>query len=304
MSISARSLVVACLLLLAAFCAGIWWYLFGPNQVDSAELVPANTLFFASIPNAARLVDGYNSSKLHVLLANPNSQPLIDSAIHLVGEKNADLIRAFLPNLSGQSFVAVTHFDYDHPERVGLIAAMKPKAGLGDFGSFVEKLKQAWPDILKQGQTGKGSVGGVPYDWIRGPGAMDKICVAQVNGWIVTSWGEAPLQDWLERFRHKSTTTSLAKDPNFQKTIQRVGDDPMALTYVNLQSVLALAAKGVAQGDPAQADYLTHKLQYVGGAAVGTRFENREIVDRYSVVFPRPAQVETGWRQAPARSTR
>ena len=302
MSISARSLAVACallLLLIAAAGAGAWWYLFGPNQVDSADLVPANTLFYASIPNAANLANGYDGSKLSVLLANPNSKPLRDAFQNFIGTKNVELIQEFLPNLSGQSFVAVTHYDYQQPEKIGLIAAMKPKAGLGNFPAFVEKLKQAWPDMLRQGHTGKDMIDGVPYDWIRGPGAADKICVAQVNGWIVTSWGEAPLQDWIERFRHKSTTTSLAHDPNFQKTIQRVGDDPMALTYVNLQSVLGIAARQAANGDPVKADYLTKKLQYVGGAAIGTRFENRDIVDRYSVVFPKPVQIETGMPTTP-----
>jgi len=147
---------VALLLLMAAAGVGMRWYLFGPNQIDLAELVPANTLFFASIPNAATLADGFQTSKARALLYHPNAKTICDRVVALIGKKNADLVRDFLPNLSGQSFIAVTHFEIDHPEHVGLIAAMKPKAGLDDFGRFLTRLKETWPEIGKQGETGKG----------------------------------------------------------------------------------------------------------------------------------------------------
>jgi hypothetical protein len=290
---------IALILFLLGLGAGVWWYLNGPNEVDSAELVPANAIFFASIPNAAKIVEGYQTSHAKTLVENPNAKPLCDVLVNWIGKKNIDLLQAFLPNLSGQSFIAVTHFDYDHPEKIGLIAAMKPKAGLNDFGAFVEKLKATWPDIVKQGTTGTGSVDGVDYQWIRGPGAHDNICVAQVDGWIVTSWGEGSLQDWIERFRKKPTTSSLVKDVNYQKAVVRVGDDPMALVYVNCHLVMDIARKAMAKTNPAAVDYLAKKFEDLGGAAVGTRFENGEIVDRFTFLIPRPVQLECGLPQSP-----
>jgi hypothetical protein len=285
---------VAFVLVLLALGAGAWWYLFGANEIESADLVPANTLFFASIPNAATLLEGYQSSQAKTLLASTNVKPLQDSVVNLIGQKNLDLIYDFLPNLSGQSFVAITHFDSDHPEKVGLIAAMKPKAGLGDFATFLDKVKAAWPDVIKQGKTGTATVEGVDYQWIQGPGSPDKVCVAQLGGWIVTSWGEASLQDWIERYRGKSDTSSLAKDLNYEKSLVRVGDNPMTVLYVNLHVLVDLLQKQVEKTDPAQGDYLSKKLADVGGLAIGTRFENGEIVDRFSFLFPRPAQIDSG----------
>jgi hypothetical protein len=285
---------VALVLLMFGLGAMGWWYLFGPNEVDSAELVPANTLVFATIPNAATILESYQTSQLKTLVDSPNAKPLQDAVVNLLGEKNLGLIEAFLPNLSGQSFVAITHFDYDHPEEIGLIAAMKPKAGLGDFDAFVEKLKGAWPDVLKQGKTGTGTVAGVDYQWIQGPGAKDKICVARVKGWIVTSWGEASLQDWLERFQKRASTSSLAQDVDYRESRAAVGDNPMTLVYVNFHSLMDLFRNQLTKTDPAAGDYMGQKLDAWGGAALATRFENGEIVDRFSLLIPRPAQIDSG----------
>ena len=282
------------LVLLLGVGAGAWWYLFGANDVDAADLVPANTIVFATIPNAVKIVDNYQMSQLKVLVESPNAKPLLDEITTMIGPKNVDLLQAFLPNLSGQSFIAVTHFDYDHPEKIGLIAAMKPKAGMGDFDSFLEKLKATWPDLIKQGTTGTGTVAGVDYQWIRGPGGSDKICVAHVRGWIITSWGEAPLQDWLERFHKQSSTSSLSQDTDYRSSLALVGDDPMTLVYVNYHSLLKIVQQQMAATNPAMGDYLAQKLDTLGGAAMATRFEGGKIVDRFSFLIPRPAQLDSG----------
>jgi hypothetical protein len=282
------------LFFIALFAAGVWWYLFGPNEVDSAELVPGNTLAFAEIPNGASIVEALQTSQLKKLLDSPNAKPLHDYLVSMVGQKNVDLFHSFLPNLSGQSFIAVTHFEYDKPEQVGLIAAMKPKSGLGDFETFLDKIKAAWPDVVKQGKTGHATVEDVDYEWIQGPGAADRICVAQLKGWIVTTWGEAALQDWIERFEKKSTTSSLAEDVSYRTSLSRVGDDPMTLVYVNYHALIGILQKQMAKTNPALGDFIARKLDALGGGALATRFENGEIVDRFSFLIPRPAQLESG----------
>ncbi len=282
------------LFLLVGGATGIWWYLFGPNEIDSAELVPGNTIAFASIPNGATIAEAMQSSQLKKVLDSPNIKPVHDYAISMIGKKNVDLWHAFLPNLSGQSFIAITHFDYDKPEQIGLIAAMKPKAGLADFGTFLDKIKQTWPEIIKHGKTGQSTVEGVQYDWIQGPGASDKICVAHVKRWIVTTWGEAALQDWIQRFQKRASTSSLAEDVNYRTSLSRVGDDPMTLVYVNYHALVGILQKQMAKTNPAMGDYLAKKLDALGGGALATRFENGEIVDRFSFLIPRPAQLDSG----------
>jgi hypothetical protein len=287
------------LLILLAGGGAAWWYLFGANGVAAEALVPGDTLVFATIPNAATIAAGYQTSQLKTLVDSPNAQPIRDALTNWIGQKNLDLLNAFLPNLSGQSFIAITHFDPDNPAKTGFIAGMKPKLGMGDFNGFVEKVKAAWPDVIKEGTTGTGNVAGTDYQWIKGPGAADKICVAQVHGWIITSWGEASLQDWIERLEKQSATPSLAQSPDFQQSLGRVGKDPMTLLYVNSHAVLGILQAYLQKANPAQADYLGKKLGSIGGAAIATRFENGEIADRFSFLMPHQAQLDCSFAATP-----
>jgi len=273
---------------------GLWWYLFGTSTVAAAELVPSDTIAFATIPNAAEIVAGYQTSQLKTLVDSPNAKPLLDQIPYWIGQKNFDLLTTFAPNLSGQSFIALTHFDPDHPEHIGLIAGMKPKAGLVNFNAFVDKLKTSYPDALNQGTTGTGNVAGVDYQSIQGPGAPDKLCVAHYKGWIITSWGEASLQDWLERYQKKPASPSLAQNPDYIKSLARVGKAPMTFLYVDCHAAIDLMQKQMAKISPTQAQTLPKMLTSLGGFAVGTRFENGEIADRFSVLISHQAQAESG----------
>jgi len=224
---------------------------------------------------------------------------VLDAITNVVGQKTLDVLVSFAPNLSGQSFVALTHFDPDHPERIGFVAAMKPKAGLADFDAFVEKLKEALPDMLKEGKTGSGTLIGVDFQSLQGPGAPDKICVAKVNGWIVTTWGEAALQDWIVRYQKNASTPSLAQNPDYQKIVARVGKDPMTLLYVNYHVALDLLQKQMAKTNPAVSNTVFQKLAALGAVAIGTRFENGQIIDRFAVTLPKQAQLDLGLGATP-----
>src|ERR1700736_5285484 len=94
-------LALAGLALVLLLGAAAWWYLFGPNPVSAAQLVPADTVVFLTIPNAAKLTVGYETSQLKKVIDSPNMQPVIDAIVKFIGEKNRALILAFLPNLSG-----------------------------------------------------------------------------------------------------------------------------------------------------------------------------------------------------------
>jgi hypothetical protein len=73
----------------------------------------------------------------------------------------------------------------------------------------------------------------------------------------------------------------------------------MTLVYVNSQSVMKLVQQQIGKTNPAAGDYLAKKLDSLGGAALATRFENGEIVDRFSLLLPRPAQLNFGMDSAP-----
>jgi hypothetical protein len=290
----ARSVGLVVLLVLLVAGAGAWWYFLGPSTISSAKLVPANTLFFASIPNATPLAAGYETSQLKKLVDSPNAQPIFDYLTRTLGPKNLDLLKALAPDLSGQSFLALTHFDTGKPEETGFVAAMKPKPGLDRFDSFVQQVEAAYPDLLKETKTGKGNLLGVDYQWIEGANAPGRVCVARYHGWIVTTWGEASLQDWLERIQGKSASPSLGDSADYQKSLGRVGQDSQAIVYLDYKDLGGLFAQFIAKTNPAQADYLTKKLSALGGAVIGSGFESGNIVDRFSVLESHQAQVDSG----------
>ena len=260
---------------------GAWYYLFGPNSVASSELVPANTVVFATIPNAADLTVGYQTSRLKTLIDSPDSKPVIDSISSLIGQQNLDLLQAFLPNLSGQSFIAVTHLDPKNLAQIGLIAGMKPKPGADKFDAFVEKLKATYGSIIAQGTTGSAQVEGLDYQWIKGPGASDKVCVARYRGWIVTTWGEDSLRDWWERIQKKSTTPSLSENPDYVKSLDRIGKTSQMILYIDaraLAGALPVSLPGLA------AMQNSAQWQNLGALAIGTSFEGGDIADHFSMI--------------------
>jgi hypothetical protein len=289
-----RPLVISIVAVLLIASAGAWWYFFGPNAVSAAQLVPGDTLAFATIPNAAGIGADYETSQLKKLVDSPNMQPVFDSIAKIAGQKNLDLLKFFLPNLSGQSFVALTHFDVNKPDETGFVAGMKPKPGQENFDAFVQQVNAAYPDLLRETTTGKSNLLGVDYQWIEGKNAKGRICVARYRGWIVTAWGEASLQDWLERMQGKPATPSLADNADYKKSVDRVGKDSQALLYFNYHDLMGFVLQPLARINPGQAAYLTKKITGLGGAAVGTRFEHGEIVDRFSVLESRQAQIESG----------
>ena len=294
-----RGLVLALVAVLLLGAAAAWYYLFGPNLVSSAKLVPANTVIFANIPNAASIATGYETSQIKKLVDAPESQPLFDEIQHLIGSKNLALFKVLLPDLSGQSFIALTHFDPSKPGETGFIAAMKPKAGTDNFNTFITQVNAAYPEMAQETKTGSDKLLGVDYQWIEGNHNPGRVCVAHYRGWIVTAWGEASLQDWIERMQGKSVTPSLADNADYQKSLDRIGKGAQATLYLDYHQLLQLLSDHLDQTHPGFAARMQKQLASVGPAAIGTSFENGEIVDRFSVLEPRQAQLDSGMSAQP-----
>jgi hypothetical protein len=262
-----------------------WYYLFGPNTVASADLAPANAIVFANIPNAGRLTVDYQTSDLKKLVDSPNFKPVLNYFSNIFGTKNFDLLTAFLPNLSGQSFIAVAAFDPQHPDQIGMVAAAKPKPGLGDFDGFIQKFKAAYPEFA--GNTGSGQIDGLDYQWVQLPNAPAKFCVARTRGWIVSAWGEAALQDWWARLQKKAATPNLSQNPDYQKSRDRVGKEAETFLYADGKA-LQTAFPNRPMASPAP-----------GILAIGSSFEHGQIADHISFLMPHQAQLDAGLPAGP-----
>ncbi len=290
------ALIVLVLLLVAV--AGAAWYFFGSNGRPAAELVPGDTVAFALIPNGASIGASYATSKLRTLVDAPEAKPLLDSISHLVGDKNLGLLRVLAPDLSGQSFLALTHIDPAHPGETGFIAGMRPKMGTDHFDEFIQQVNAAYPDLAHETKTGHDTLLGVDYQWIEGAREPGRLCVARYRGWIVTSWGEAALQDWLERMQGKSATPSLAANPDYTKSLGRVGDG-QALLYVSYAHLFDLLAPSLAISNPGLVDNFRKQMAGFGGGAIASSFKDGDITDRFSLLDPKQAQLDHGMSAQP-----
>ena len=256
-------------------------------------------MVFATIPNAAGIVTGYDSSQLKKLVDAPESQPLFDEIQKLVGDKNLALLKVLLPDLSGQSFIALTHFDPSKPDETGFIAAMKPKAGTDNFDTFVTQVNAAYPDMAHETKTGRDKLLGVDYQWIEGAHSPGRVCVARYHGWIVTTWGEASLQDWLERMQGKPATPSLAENADYQKSLTRIGKSAQAVLYFDYRHLMQLLGEHMDKTNPGFSAQMQKQIASLGPAVIGTSFENGDIVDRFSILEPRDAQLANGMAAEP-----
>jgi hypothetical protein len=285
-----RGLAIALVVIVLLAGAGLAYYLFGPNSVSSAKLVPGDTILFASIPNAASIAGGYETSQLKKLVDAPQTQPLFDEIQHVIGDKNLALLKVLLPDLSGQSFVALTHFDPNHPLETGFVAAMKPKPGTDNFDTFVTQVNAAYPELARETKTGQDKLLGVDYQWIEGAHSPGRICVAHYHGWIVTAWGEASLQDWIERMQGKSATPSLADNAGYKKSLDRIGAGSQAVLYLDYHAVMQLLIDHLNQQTPGFGAQMQKQLAGIGAAVIGTSFDHGEIVDRFSILEPKDVQ--------------
>jgi hypothetical protein len=296
--IAFRRLALVVFMLLVIAVAGAAWYFFGSNGRPAAELVPGDTLAFALIPNGASIGTGYETSKFKQLVEAPQAKSLLDSITKLIGDKNLALLHVLGPDFSGQSFIALTHVDPAHPAEAGFIAGLRPKLGMDHFDEFVQQVNAAYPDLAKETKTGHDTLLGVDYQWIEGANQPGRICVAHYRGWIVTTWGEAPLQDWLERMQGKSATPSLADNADYTKSRDRVGEF-QTLLYLNYARVFDLITPQLAATNPAMGDNLKKQFAGIGGGAIGSSFKDGDIVDRFSLLDPKQSQLDHGMTAQP-----
>jgi hypothetical protein len=264
-----NALIVLALVLLLGL--GAWYFFFAPSKIDSADLVPADTTLFLSVPNGTHVALDYETSHLKELVDSPNAAPLVDGFRKIVGEKNADFIQSILPDLSGQSFVAASPRGY-------ILMAMRPKFGGDDVDGLLAKVKAAFPERFAEVTTTQDQFDGLNFETIENQSSHLKVCAAHARGWLVLASNEAALQDWWYRVRRNPPSPALAGSDAYKTAVQRTGPDAEALFYSTR------AAKNPAPS---------------GGFAVGTRFEGGDIVDRYWIALPRDAQNNLGLASTP-----
>jgi hypothetical protein len=277
MTATFRQIIVAVLVLVILLGVAAWYFIFGPARIAAAELVPADAVVLATIPNGAHLALDYETSHLKQIVDSPNAKPLIDGFRTLAGPQRMDLVQSLLPDLKGQSFFAAGPHGY-------MTLALHPKFGGDGLDGVLAKLKAAYPDELAQATTTNSQFDGLDYRVIERPDRHFRICAAQARGWIVFTTNETYLQDWWTRLKGTATSPSLGSTAAYKTAVQRTGPDSEIFFYADTKAL---------------AGFYQAPMALTGAYAVGTRFENGDITDRYSLILPRDAQSGLGLTSTP-----
>ena len=154
--------IVPVIIVLAAVAAGAFVFLkrSEPHRSRAAELAPAETIFFAQLPDLSRSVKRFERTSLHALWLEPEVQAFLEQPLRTMpmlvqmGEKREQLLR-IAPR---EVFVAMTSLDGTTPKFV---------AGMAFSGSRTEveklmaepraRLKKTWPagkaDLVNYGAS-------------------------------------------------------------------------------------------------------------------------------------------------------
>lgn len=256
------------------------------------ELVPAETIFFAHLPDLRRSAERWPQTALAQIGREPEVQAFLEKPRTQTPEwKQFDERLAQVAKIiPGEAFVAVTSIDGNQPRFVAGISFSGRKA---DVEKLLEEpraqLKRAWPagkaDITTHGKT-----------------AIETFSNQD------TTIGEAFCEDWylvsnnLELLRQTIDAApqglgekALAANALFQKSTARLPADGEAVVFAQLTTlterlVSLLVASGQAP-DPKQ----LAELKKMQALAWGTRFDGAQMRDTLFLLSPgNPTQAPLG----------
>lgn len=314
--------VVGGLLLLLLLAGGgtYYWLFLRQSTRPVAECLPAETLFYATIPNATATALKYRDSNLRAVLESAEIQGLAALAFSQVRGQVEEKISAdelarleklgslLIQSFSGEMFAAWTGLPSEEEmkkwvsdpasraEIRGLILGCRPSTGTGAFDPFLQEV-EAWLSAKVPGGTkGTGEFQKYPYQWWQGGPDTPKICVAKIDGWVLTTIGEATLHDFLARYADKSRAgDSLARTPLYEECYRRSGVGQDAWAYVHFEPMVALFLRkmeksmeqasqaGLARGK--MTDVLKKNYGPLKAGAVGVRFSDRDLVEDIYVAY-------------------
>jgi hypothetical protein len=207
-----------------------------------ADLLPADTPFFFSIPDIARAGESWAGAQHGPVSATLQNGSLAEAARSLVPRRWGKLIalaaRGAVQVAEGEVFVAVTGFQ--------TAPAIVPQIVAGcRLGSRRERLPECVADLQRWVRQEFPSAAGSPRQYLRSeyhqwdlqPGLQ--LCAADLGDWWLTTLGELPMMEVIERLRNPARRR-LSDSGTFVDLRARWPGHPDALLAVQAD---ALAAK-------------------------------------------------------------
>jgi hypothetical protein len=298
---------LAILLLFILIGGGTWWWWTHPAPLTAASYLPGNTVLYVSVPDASATRKAYELSHLKKVIASPELGSLWTVLWGEVSrqarpedkqniDKAAKVWELFDRNLTGEIFLAVTAVDFEQPDKVGFVAGLRPKQGLGDIAPLIEQLKKDAAEALKDAKNGKSTHEGVEYEWWDIDGKI-KVCLAAVGPWEVLAVNETALFDFIDRLHSKGKTPgALADATAYKSVLARMKGRQDIITYIGIDSfqdklVKLLESKG---GNKNSAAGLKKIYSQFTGFGWGVRFEDGRIRESIVTLMPKATRPDLG----------
>lgn len=308
-------------LILAGAGVGGWWWWTHRVKPNVADYLPSGTLLFVDVPDADATRKAYELSHLKKVMESTEIKSLWDLALEQVSkqakpEDKAQLSKAgeiwnlVQRNLTGESFLAVTEVNLDDTSKVGFIAGLNPKQGLGDIAPLVDRIKKEAAEEMKSLNTGKGTYGGANYEWWEVDGKNSeskvKLCLGVVGPWEIFTVGEKAFNDFVDRYQKKTdASTALSKNPNYLSVLAKLDGRQDVMAFFAMDQAVDLYVKFMESipGVKISADSLKKlgdqmKAQ-TKGIGAGFRFEDGRIRESIVALVPKATRPDLGKMYAP-----
>ena len=256
----------------------------GGHRTAATELVPAETILFAQLPDIQRTTQRWKATSLHQLLQEPEIQGFLERPREKFPLfQKATAISAQIQQTSPkEGFFAVTSIEGPMPEMI---------AGLAYSGSReqVEAVIAPWrAEIRTAHPAGRADL--VTYGaWEIQTFTDKELTVAECfcDGWYFISNKLELLQRTIDRSEGKGTPqTTLGATERYQKSLAPLSEAPDAILYAELSTVkdrlMALLTASGQTPDPQQIE----RLKRIEAIAACTKLDGKQFRDSIFILSP------------------
>lgn len=257
------------ILLVLALVAGGAFYLFSRQSIrDGAQLVPANTVFYAALPDLRRTTERWPKTALARIGAEPSVAQFLEKPLsRLASGGTLEGVDFLLRVKPGRFFLAVTTL---RDTGADVVLGFQFFGGRKDLDAAFDRLYRELGKSLPEARRTTADHQGDTITSFAGDGPI--LFTAVHGSWGFLSNSEAALKTSLDRAAGRDRSPSLVDETDFKTVAARVGTDPDLGWFARIQpaveALLAFARKNNAAADVDEAQLAQLKKITAGGGTL------------------------------------
>ncbi len=223
------------LILLAVIVAAVAWYLSGQKiALDGTRLLPATTLFYASLPDVERSGERWRETALAKIGSDEAVKAFLEKPLEMLSSQGGGEATKILEKVDpGSLFLAVPSATSDGVDVLLGFQFEGSQADLDEaMGRLHAELELFFPVATKATTEYEGNV----VTAFASPNGT--LYSASRDSWGFLSSSEKAAQAALDRVAGLAKGPSLAEDEDFASVTDRLAESPEMLWFVRLQPVI------------------------------------------------------------------